>query len=183
MPPPRLIALCGNPGSGKSTAAKIICDLYGHKLVDDGLPLRQIAMTYLGLTKEQVFTQAGKSSFVTLNSAVWQVRDILGRLGNAFEAAIGGDIIPIMSHNLLDPAKSYVMGSVRREQGHYWAKQGALVLEIVSPIAGPSSFDFDRYSASAVHRTIHNSGPSLELTEKESLEAFADQIDAVLQGL
>ncbi|MCJ9750677.1 hypothetical protein MOV61_08100 [Neorhizobium sp. BETTINA12A] len=39
---PKIIALCGHPTSGKTTAAEIINEVYGHELADDGRPLRLI---------------------------------------------------------------------------------------------------------------------------------------------
>ncbi|OCP21922.1 MULTISPECIES: hypothetical protein [unclassified Ensifer] len=155
---PQIIALCGNPTSGKSTAAEIINELYGHELADDGLPLRKIAMDYLGLTPNQVFTQEGKLETVTINGRDWQVREILGEIGNAFEEKFGGDIIPIMSHNARPKSAWSVFGSVRREQGKYWRDQGALVVEIVNPLAGPSKFEFDTFNNAYCHHQILNDG-------------------------
>lgn len=154
---PQIIALCGNPTSGKSTAAEIINELYGHELADDGLPLRKMAMDYLGLTPEQVFTQAGKLEYVEINGRRWQVREILGEIGNAFEEKFGGEIIPMMSHNARPKGAYSVFGSVRREQGRYWREKGALVIEIVNPLAGPG-YEFDRYNNAYCHHAILNDG-------------------------
>ncbi|SCW95567.1 hypothetical protein [Ancylobacter rudongensis] len=165
--PPRLVALCGNPTSGKTEAARILAE-FGYELVDDGRPLRQIAIEYLGLTRDQVYTQEGKLEFVELNGRRIQVREILGELGNAFEEKFGGDIIPLMSSRLLDPAKRYVFGSVRRKQGLFWRKQGARVLEIVNPLAGPSAFEFDSFDRSAVHSVIINNGLARHLPVEEA---------------
>jgi hypothetical protein len=155
---PRLIALCGNPLAGKTTAAELLQDVLGYTIADDGLPLRRMAMDYLGLTEDQVFTQSGKLEMVELNGKMWQVRDILGEIGNAFEEKFGGAIIPMMTHRTLDPGKRYVMASVRRDQGLYWAAQGALVVEIVNPLAGPSPFEFDQFNRAPIQKTILNDG-------------------------
>lgn len=155
---PSLIALCGNPTCGKTTAAEVLGALEGYHLVDDGLPLRKIAMDYMGLTERQVFTQEGKLEQVELNGRTWTVREILGEIGNAFEEKFGGDIIPMMSHNSLPAGQLSVFGSVRREQGAYWRKHGALVLEIVNPLAGPSPYEFDRFNAAHCHARIQNDG-------------------------
>lgn len=177
---PRLIALCGNPTSGKSTAAEIINEAYGHELADDGLPLRKIAMDYLGLTADQVFTQAGKLEFVTINGREWQVREILGEIGNAFEEKFGGDIIPIMSHNARPKGSYSVFGSVRREQGRYWREQGALVLEIENPLAGPSKFEFDTYNPAYAHAKIKNDGLARGLSPEVARKDLAEKLFAII---
>jgi hypothetical protein len=177
---PKLIALCGNPTSGKSTAAEIINDCYGHKLADDGLPLRKIAIDYLGLTPEQVFTQAGKLEYVTINGRKWQVREVLGEIGNAFEEKFGGDIIPIMSHNAQPKDQFSVFGSVRREQGRYWKQQGALVLEIVNPLAGPSIYPFDAYNSAYADHQIQNDGLARGLSPEEARLDLMDKLITVI---
>jgi hypothetical protein len=179
---PRLIALCGNPTCGKSTAAGLLEKNFGHKLVDDGLPLRQIGMQYLGLTADQVFTQAGKLETVTINDREWEVRKILGEIGNAFEEKFGGDIIPMMSHQLLDPIQPYVFGSVRRKQAHYWKKHGAVVIEIVNPLAGPSKYEFDSYDASAVDYMVLNDGLARGWTPEKALEDLEYKLVTVVQA-
>ncbi|TDW20431.1 hypothetical protein EV128_12561 [Rhizobium azibense] len=179
-PYPKLIALCGNPTSGKSTAANIINDLYGHKLADDGLALRKIAMDYLGLTAEQVFTQEGKLEYVMINGRRWQVREILGEIGNAFEEKFGGDIIPIMAHNAQPEGQFSVFGSVRREQGRYWKEQGALVLEIINPLAGPSQYEFDTYNPAYADHQIQNDGLARGLSPEEARLDLMDKIIAIV---
>jgi hypothetical protein len=172
-PYPRLIALCGNPGSGKSTAAQLLTK-HGYTIADDGLPLRQIAMQHLGLSEWNVSTQAGKLEEVDLNGRAWQAREILGEIGNAFEEKFGGEIIPMMTHRTLQPTRAYVMGSVRRDQGFYWREHGALVLEIVNPHAGPSKFEFDSYNQEPIHARIHNDGQSLKVLERALIQKIED---------
>ncbi|MBD9511609.1 hypothetical protein IB265_33175 [Ensifer sp. ENS10] len=177
---PKLIALCGHPTSGKSTAADIINEVYGHELADDGLPLRKMAMDYLGLTPNQVFTQEGKLETVTINGRDWQVREILGEIGNAFEEKFGGDIIPIMSHNARPKGSYSVFGSVRREQGLYWRNQGALVLEIVNPLAGPSKYEFDTFNNAYCHAQILNDGLSRGLEPAAARQDLLEKLVAVI---
>jgi hypothetical protein len=180
---PRLIALCGNPGSGKTTAAEILRDEYGYEIADDGLPLRQIAMKYMGLTEHQVFTQEGKLEKVELNGRTWTVREILGEIGNAFEEKFGGDIIPMMTHATLNPNKRYVMGSVRREQGFYWKREGALIIEVVNPAAPPSPYEFDRFNRAPVQTTIVNDFLSACPDLKTARRALTHRIIAMIEDL
>lgn len=153
---PRLIALCGHPGSGKTKVAEILAAQYGYAISDDGLPLRKIAMDHLGLTWNQCFTQDGKLEKLDLIGREWEARQVLGEIGNAFEEKFGGDIIPYMSYRGQDPEQRYVMGSVRREQGQFWASKGALVVEVVNAYVKPSKFEFDYYNPRHVHRHIQN---------------------------
>lgn len=185
MSVPNLIALCGKPTSGKSTAADIISRQYGHKLADDGLPLRQIAMDYLGLTPDQVFTQAGKLEKVVINGLEWEVREILGEIGNAFEGKFGGDIIPIMAHHANTKEGDIfgaVFGSVRREQGLYWRNQGGLVLEIVNPLAPDSKYEFDRFNPEHCHAQIQNDGLARGLTPDEAREDLKQKLQAAIES-
>lgn len=177
---PSIIALCGNPTSGKTTASEIISSIYGHTVADDGRPLRMIAIDYIGLSKHQVFSQEGKLEKVMLNGREWTVREILGEIGNAFEEKFGGDIIPIMSHNTCPKGERSVFGSVRREQGLYWRNQGALVLEIVNPLAGPSPYEFDTYNAAFCHYQILNDGLARGLTP---VDARADLAEKLVQAI
>lgn len=177
---PRLIALCGNPLSGKSTAAEIIHQVYGHELADDGLPLRQIAMNYLGLSPQQVFTQEGKLEKVTINGREWVVREILGEIGNAFEEKFGGDVIPMMSHNARPKGSYSVFGSVRREQGKYWRDRGALVLEIINPLAGPSPYAFDAYNSAYCHAQIMNTGLARGLSPEDARQDLTNKLVAAI---
>lgn len=156
--PPKLIALCGKPGAGKTTVANIIAEEFGYVIADDGLPLRQIAMQYLGLTHHQCFTQEGKLEMTVLNNRPWQVRGILGEIGNAFEEKFGGEIIPMMTHATLNPMGCYVMCSVRRDQGFYWVRHGGVCIEIDNPNVAPSLFEFDIYNEAAITHVIHNEG-------------------------
>lgn len=178
--PPQIIGLCGNPTSGKTTAAEIINDVYGHEIADDGRPLRMIAINYFGLSHEQVFTQEGKLEKVMLNGREWTVREILGEIGNAFEEKFGGDIIPIMSHNAMPKGTYATFGSVRREQGKYWRDRGALVLEIVNPGVGPSPYEFDRYNPQHAHCQILNDGLHRGLTPAEAREDLKKKLVAVI---
>lgn len=174
LKPPRLIALCGRPGSGKSEAASLISKRYGHMVADDGGPLRDIAMRYLGATSRQVFTQAGKLETISIAGNDWQVRKALGDLGKAFEATFGEHIMPAMCAADQKPDHSYVMASVRRTQGHFWAAQGAVVLEVRAPGVPESPYDFDQFDPTAVQGVIEND-------PNKGLDYLEAQIDVALK--
>lgn len=169
---PPIIALCGWPKAGKTTVQKILADLYDVVPLDDGLPLREIAVQYLGLTHDQVTTQAGKAETVMLNGTPWIARDVLGELGNAFEEKFGGDVIPLMAVNrfgLDNPAgpnrhQSVSFASVRRQQGWFWRKRGALAIEVRRPGTSMGA-EFNRYDPHAAHYTLDNSGTEADLAE------------------
>lgn len=177
---PEIIGLCGNPTSGKTEAARLIEEIYGHKPADDGLPLRLIAINYFGLTQDQVFTQEGKLEKVMLNGREWAVREILGEIGNAFEEKFGGDIIPIMSNSSRTKGVRVAFGSVRREQGLYWKKQGALILEIQNPLALPSPYEFDSYNPAHVDHVIVNDGLARGLSPAEARADLRDKLIAAI---
>jgi hypothetical protein len=94
---PRFIALCGHPKSGKSLVQEFLTTNFNVQAVDDGGPLRKISIDYLGLTWDQVHTQEGKAEYIEVLGERWQVREILGELGNRLEAMFfdHGDFIPI----------------------------------------------------------------------------------------
>lgn len=178
---PSIIALCGNPNSGKSTAAKILSEELGFIPVDDGGPLRDISIKYLGLNEHQCYTQEGKEQFVDINGRRWQCREVLGELGNCFEDKFGANIIPIMSyHNIIKPGiaegKRFSLGSCRRDQGYYWSSIGGLVIEILNPDSPASKFEFDRYDKSSVNLTVVNDGLSKGLSEEDAISDFRQKL-------
>ena len=170
---PPIIALCGWPKAGKTTVQKILADLYDVVPLDDGLPLREIAVQYLGLTHDQVTTQIGKAATVGINGTPWIARDVLGELGNALEEKFGGDVIPLMAVNrfgLDNPAgpnrhQPVSFASVRRQQGWFWRKRGALVIEVVRP-GTEMGAEFNRYDPDAAHCVIVNDGSLDDLPER-----------------
>lgn len=177
---PRFIGLCGHPKSGKSTAQTILHNALGYVPVDDGRPLRVIAKNWLGLNERQVTTQEGKQETVRLNGKDWVIRDILGEIGNAFEEKFGGDIIPLMAMNHYGMTSElsragYSFGSVRRAQGHFYRRNGGMVIEISRPGVGPSEYAFDQYDPTAVDATVVNDG-SLQQLETRLLHAINEHV-------
>jgi hypothetical protein len=172
---PRYIALCGNPGAGKSEVQRILRESYGVQPVDDGHAIRAIAVEHMGLTWDQVRTQAGKRETVELAGKDWVVRDLLGQIGNQLEALLGPHAMPFLSERLVaDKSGSFSFGSVRRDQGRYYQERGGVVIEIVNPKAGPSAYEFDRYDPSVVDVTIQNDGVSLRNLEKAVFDALKE---------
>jgi len=174
---PPFIALCGNPGAGKSEAQKILHNALGYVPVDDGRPLRNIARDYLGLTEAQVTTQEGKAETVTINGQEWVVRDVLGEIGNAFEEKFGGDVIPLMAMHASGMTRSlskerFSFGSVRRKQGWFYRARGGVVIEIRRAGTGPLEYAFDRFDRSAVDIVVQNDG---------TLEQFEQRLIAGLR--
>lgn len=160
---PLRIALCGNPKSGKSEVQRILQEQHGVIPVDDGEVLREFGIDYLGLTPEDVYTQAGKSRFTEILGKSWQHRDILGTLGNHLEEMFGEQIMPFIACRDLKPELSYSFGSVRKEQGAYYKQIGGVVIEVVRPGAEPSGYDFDKFNRDHVTWTISNDGSIADL--------------------
>lgn len=156
---PKIVALCGWPGSGKTTAQEILVERYGAIAIDDGWPLRDFAMRHLGLSLEDVTTQAGKAKTIEFAGQSFTVRWFLGEFGKQLEALLGKNAIAELSARLLEPDRLYVAGSVRGDQAQVWRKAGdTIVVEIDNPLAGPSPHDFDRYNDQLVDFIVQNHG-------------------------
>lgn len=183
---PPYIAICGYPGSGKTLVQSILNKDYGTVGVDDALPLREFAVTNLGLTWDQVLTQDGKKEYVEILGRTWQVREILGELGNRFEAMFGKNIMPAMAINRIKdhayPGASFSFGSVRRDQGAYYSNVGGIVLGIDNPSVGPSPYEFDQFDRSVVDYWIYNDAPLRGLSFNEGYEDLRRKVRTVLEA-
>ena len=153
---PRLIALCGRPGAGKSTVQNILADKYGVQPIDDGMALRRFCVDHLGMSWDDVLTAEGKSGFVEILGKRWQRRKILGELGNALERTFGAHILPWIATRELDPGESYSFGSVRRDPGAFFKSLGGVVIEIHNHCVTPSVHEFDQYDTALVDVRIDN---------------------------
>jgi hypothetical protein len=181
---PRHFALCGNPKSGKSLVQEILWKKFGIRPIDDGEPLREFGITHLGLTTEQVYTQAGKLENATINGNTWPVRKILGELGNAFEGMFGKNIMPWMAVNKLrNDLGSFSYGSVRRDQGAFYKQRGGVVIEIINPLAGPSTYEFDQYDRGIVDYRINNDALARGMTQTEALADLEMKVVSLVEGL
>lgn len=166
--PPRFVALCGAPGAGKDTVADMLRARYGAQQVIDGYCLRTAAMALYDLTEEQVWTQTGKASRVTVCGQEFTVRQLLGDLGKMLEKKHGAQFIPeqavngLLTKPLTEPF--YVFSSVRMNQGLTYIKNNGIVVEITRPGCEPQH-DFDYYDKSLVSYTIVNDDASSDWSQ------------------
>jgi hypothetical protein len=163
---PPIVALCGHPGSGKSEVQRILHERYGAIPVDDGGPLREIAMHQFGLDRADVYTQAGKARSSTIVDRDWVHRDVLGQLGNVLEGVFGEHAMPWLATRQLRPGHKYSFGSVRRRQAAFYKAQGGFCIGIERPGVAPSPYDFDWFDPGQVDAWIVNDGNLADLVLK-----------------
>lgn len=162
----RYIALCGYPKSGKSEIQKILTQEFGIIAVDDGRVLRDAARKLFGFTEQQVTTQEGKKEKVTICGKEYEVRKVLGEVGNLLEGYFGDQVIPECTVKALEEQwaehphnenLTFSFGSVRKNQGNtYHANRKGVVVEIKRPGVEWSGNDFDLYDQSLVDCTFVN---------------------------
>lgn len=171
---PHIIAICGNPTSGKSEVQRILATK-GVYPIDDGEPLRRFAVDSLGLLPADVRTQEGKLRATAILDRDWEHRKLLGEFGKKLEELFGPDIMPFMATRKLDPNVSYSFGCVRRKQGWFYKRLGGVVLGIERPGVKPSGNDFDEFDKTAVDHWIPNTGSLQDLHESviHTLQAVA----------
>lgn len=172
---PSLVAICGNPQSGKSTLQKVLQNQFGLIPRDDGDVIRSHCMRIGNLKGSDVYTQEGKSRLTGLNGRIWQNRIMLGEYGKMLEQMFGENIVPdiaireALQHwdETPNPAhRGYSFGSVRRNQGRKYKEYGGVVIEVVRQNAPPSGNDFDEFDRSIVDVVVENDFATTgELTE------------------
>lgn len=180
---PQIIALCGNPNSGKTTVQEILERKHNYQPVDDGKPLREMAIEHMGMERHQAYTQNGKKEFMQFCDKDWQCRDILGTLGKAFESHFGDFAVPFMSQRLMKPGEFYSCGSVRRNQGGFWRTHGGFVVEVHNFTAGTSPYDFDQYEREFIDHVLMNNFMGNGHSKSESLVLLEAEIDKMMEKL
>lgn len=178
---PKYIGLCGDPGAGKTEAQKILQEEFDYRPVDDGHVLREFAVEKLGLSWDDVQTQDGKKRFTEILGKKWQNRDILGTLGKQLEDMFGEEIMPFIATRNINSKLRYCFGSVRKTQGHFFRREGGLVIQIANPDASPSPYDFDWFDPTAVDIIINNDG--LSRFDGDVVSAREDLRDKLIAAL
>ena len=163
---PRLVALCGHPKSGKSEVQLTLNKVFGYQPVDDGFALRKFAVESLGLSWDDVQSQAGKARSTQILGLEWINREILGEFGNRLEVMFGEHIMPFMATRHLNPNQLYSFGSVRKTQGAFYKDLGGVVIGVRRPGVGPSGYAFDLFDESLVDHWIDNDGTLDDLRMK-----------------
>lgn len=177
---PKLIGLVGNPGAGKSTAQKILQEIFEYEPIDDGYPLRQFAVNNLGLSWKDVSTQEGKSKYTEILGVNWQNRDILGTLGLKLENMFGENIIPWMALKNCDENKKYCFGSVRKNQGLFIKDHGGIVLEIRNPDSPESIYEFDKYNKNCIDAVVINDGLHNGMNNEDAYALLGNRLISVI---
>lgn len=165
MTVPALIALTGHAGSGKSTAAEMIHDLYGHEIVHFADPLRAIAYASMPRIRRLVdaygWTQAKKMS--------GEIRPALQTLGDSIRTEFGERV-------LIDKALDHphiVIGDVRTiKEAEAIIAHGGKVIEITRKGAGPANGHWLEHQGlrGYISATVSNDGTLAALPHK--LEAL-----------
>lgn len=167
---PRYIALCGQPGHGKTTVQNLLFDRFEVEPIDDGQVLREATAALTGADLDDLQTQEGKTGLFTICGQELQRRDFLGWLGNCMEGRFGTGFMPEQAMRIAEEAAgealalyghrvvAFSFGSVRKDQGRHYKARGGAVIEVVDPRKPTSPYDFDQYDRSLVDFTILNDG-------------------------
>lgn len=187
---PRVIALCGAPESGKTHVQTILERRYGAASIDDGAIIRRGVMALYNLTWEQVSTQEGKRSKIAIPGGdAFEIRDLLGKLGNHLETLHGDSFIP---RTALQEARERFgadrvlsFGSVRRNQAsHYARAEHSICIEVVREGAVVTR-EFDFYDRNCIDIVIENPwrpGDDPEVAEAALEAEIVRKIDVLMRA-
>lgn len=176
MEPMNIVALCGWPKSGKTSMAEYLRDTQGYKIIDDGLILRNFVHVAFQVPMDSLYTPEGKARTIEILGKTWEIRKILGQVGNKLEELFGENImadIAMRQARMMHAFTGYnkfVFPSVRKTQGQLYKQEGGLIVKMDRPGYGDSGNDFDRFDQEIVDMTIMNTGV------KDALTHFAEPI-------
>lgn len=176
---PHLIAFCGNPTAGKTEAQLILDEQFGVNIIDSGQVLRVFAMRELGLSEDDVTTQAGKLRKTVIADREWEHRQILGDFGVKLEEMFGENFLPWVATRNLDPKQSYSI-ALRRGQAHFIKKLGAIAIGINNPLAPASKYEFDRFDPTAIDFWVENDGLAKGMSKAAARRDLAAKLTSVL---
>lgn len=176
---PHVIAVCGNPTAGKTEAQLILEQDFGVEIIDSGLVLREFAVHQLGLSWDDVLTQAGKLRKTTILGREWENREILGDFGKKLEEMFGPNILMWIALGKCKTDRSYSV-CVRRDQGLFIKSMGGVVIGINNPLAPVSRHDFDAFNADAVDFWIDNDGLAKGMSKSAARRDLATKLTSVL---
>lgn len=177
MSKPRFVALCGAPGSGKTSVAEFLALRYDAKIVDDGMVLRRACSVLYQTPLSDFVTQEGKTTLREVCKGVWKSnRQLLGDLGNMLESEHSEQFMPeaaVRSCDLTSSTPFFLFPSCRKTQGITYRTLGGIVIEVARP-GYTITHDFDRWDRDLVTHRIDNCG-DLEYLQRATAMLF-DQI-------
>lgn len=178
---PRLIAIVGHPGSGKSLVQQILQEDWNVTPVDDGYPLRQFAMEHIGLSHDDCYTQEGKRRRTFVVDRQWENRKVLGEIGAKLEELFGEHFLPwAAERNLPHDGRSFSFGSVRRSQPWFYKNRGGVVIEVRNPLARPTGNIWDEFDPGATDLVIDNNALMKGLSHAAALRDLRDKVHAAV---
>ena len=158
----KIIALVGNPGSGKNEVANILCRVHGYKLIDDSYWLKSIASRKYNIPVDWFYDRRYKDEAIS-DLAGKSPRQLAGELGNEIESLIDPVVFAKLAYSEMPESGLYVVPSVRQTQPDFWKSVDATLIEVVRSEAIDPGNNFDWYNAERVDFRIHNEGTLKDL--------------------